>query len=88
MSTLSPSRSASRPLSRETMLITGVIVAIVIAVTVLVLTTATSSTRSTSPRVVTVSPVPAAGAAQASDGAHFGNSSSASTVLSSGMGHR
>jgi hypothetical protein len=90
MSTLSPSRSASRPLSRQTMLITGVVLAIVIAVTVLVLTTSSSSTstRPASGHAVTASPVPAAAAAQASDAAHFGAPAYVPTYPAIGMGHR
>jgi hypothetical protein len=84
--TVSSPRPLSWPLSRQTLLITGLIVAIVIAVTVLALT-AGANTRSASPRLVGAAPR-AVGAAQASDAAHFGNPSSGSSVLSSGMGHR
>jgi hypothetical protein len=66
---LNPPKSLSHPLSRQTLLIAGVIVAIVIAATVLLLTTGTSA-RPVSPRAVTASPVSApAGAADHPTGA-------------------
>ncbi len=67
-------------------MIVGVIVAIALAVTLLALT-ATTKTRSVSPRLVQAAP-PATAAAQGSDAAHFRITSSAPSVPSSGIGHR
>ena len=89
--TLSPARSLSGPQARLTLLVVGVIVAIAVAITVVALNAGTT-THSAAPRLVQAGPrvgvSAAATNAAASDAAHFGNPVTASSPLSSGMGHR
>ncbi len=68
------------------MIVVGVLAAIALAVTVVALT-ATTKTRSASPRLVQAAPHATAGA-QGSDAAHFNITSTAPAGMSSGIGHR